>query len=79
MKKFHKKNLIKDGRLVFKNNKLEDMFDHLMIDKILTKEVEKLKQMMKLMYCYLVVLIQYLLFLLAERLGKKITDISFIR
>ena len=40
--KFHKKNLIKDGISVFKNKPAEDMFDHLMIDKILTKEVEKL-------------------------------------
>ena len=34
--------LDKRWEAVFKNKPAEDMFDHLMIDKILTKEVEKL-------------------------------------
>ena len=49
------------------------MFDHLMIDKILTKEVEKQIVDDEVVYCYLVVLIQYL-FLLRET-WKKIMDI----
>ena len=38
------------------------MFDHLMIDKILTKEVEKLVPDDEALHCYLLIkLIQYLL------------------
>ena len=48
------------------------MFDHLMIDKILTKEVEKLVPDDEVVqYCYLVVLIQYLLHLQQRDLEKK--------
>ena len=39
--KISQEELDKRWEAVFKNKPAEDMFDHLMIDKILTKEVEK--------------------------------------
>ena len=69
--------LDKRWEAVFNGKPAEDMFDHLMIDKILTKEVEKLVPDDEVAVLLSGGVDSISVEFEAERLGKKITAYSF--